>query len=296
MLSFDSQRISEIIELHEQSGIYFHVDGIKTFRLDHGEGEPVLCLHGVPTSSFLYRKLLNSLAGKGFRGIAIDFPGLGLSDRPENFDYSFIGLSNFLNKVVQILDLEKFHLVVHDAGGPPGFHFAARNIEKIKSLTVLNTWIDVVNFHKPWMMKPFEFDLLGKIELKSINYYSWYFMFSKIGVLNADRISNEEIAAYVDLLKRKDEGKAFLKIMRNYDNSESFREEIVPAIKDTPYPVQLIWGEKDPALKPGKYIPEFEKYGDIDRIIKLPSRHLLQEEVFLEIAENIKELALTSNF
>lgn len=296
MLTFDQQKISEIIDLHERSGSYFEVDGMNIFRLDYGEGEPVLCLHGVPTSSFLYRKLVKSLTCKGFRAIAIDLPGLGLSDRPANFDYSFTGLSLFLTKAVRALELEKFHLVVHDAGGPSGFHFAAENKEKIKSLTVLNTWIDVVKFTKPWMMKPFEYDLLGEIELKTINYYSWYWMFSKIGVLNTDRISNEEIAVYVDLLKRKDEGKAFLKIMRNYEKSESFRREIVPAIKDATYPVQLIWGENDPALKADRYIPEFQKYGNINKIIKLPARHLLQEEVYSEIAEEIALLNKDSNF
>ncbi|WP_236994921.1 alpha/beta hydrolase [Christiangramia fulva] len=248
-------------------------------------------MHGVPTSSFLYRKLLKSLDEKGFRGIAIDFPGFGLSDRPADFNYSFQGFSEFIARAVKILKLDKFHLVVHDAGGPPGFHFAAAHREKIKSLSILNTWIDVVNFKKPWMMKPLEFDLLGEIELKSINYYSWYIMFSKIGVLSSRQISNEEIAVYVDLLKRKDKGNAFLKFMRNYDDSANFRNSCIPAIQNTPYPVQLIWGAKDPALKAEKYIPEFQKFGSVDKTIKLPSRHLLQEEVYNEIARSIYELA-----
>lgn len=295
MLNFDKNKIRKVIENHRNSGSFFKVGGMNIFRLDYGEGDPVLCLHGVPTSSFLYRKMIPSLAEKGFRGIAIDFPGFGFSDRPEDFDYSFRGFSDFLTEVVAALKLEKFHLVVHDAGGPPGFHFAARNREKVKSLTTLNTWIDVVNFEKPWMMKPFEFSLLGEIELKSINYYSWYIMFSKIGVLHAKNVPEEEIAAYVDLLKRNDNGAAFLKTMRNYDSSEKFREECISAIKDNPYPVQIIWGEKDPALKPGKYLTEFEKFGSIDKIIKLPSRHLLQEEAYSEIAGHIHELVLTPN-
>ncbi len=291
MLNFDKNKITGLIDRHEQSGSYFEIDGLNIFRLDFGAGEPVLCLHGVPTSSFLYRKLLKSLGEKGFRGIAIDFPGFGLSDKPEEFNYSFRGFSDFLTKAIDVLKLEKFHLLVHDASGPIGFHFAARHREKIQSLSILNTWIDVVNFRKPWMMKPFEFDLLGEIELKSINYYSWYIMFSKIGVLSTEEISNEEIAVYVDLLKSKDKGKAFLKLMRNYNNSAKFRESCIAAIKDVPYPVQLIWGAKDPALKAEKFIPEFQKFGDIGNITELPSRHLLQEEVFSEIAESIQKFS-----
>ena len=48
----------------------------------------MVCLHGVPASSFLYRKVLAELAGRGLRGVAFDLPGLGLADRPARFDYT----------------------------------------------------------------------------------------------------------------------------------------------------------------------------------------------------------------
>src|SRR5690554_4959110 len=124
------ETVEKVINKHKASGRFFEVDGLKTFALDYGEGEVVFCLHGVPTSSYLYRKLLQ-LADKGFRGISIDLPGFGLSDRPENFQYSFRSLALFCSKAAEALEISQFHLVVHDIGGPIGFAFAAENREKI---------------------------------------------------------------------------------------------------------------------------------------------------------------------
>ena len=290
-MSQNERSTRAVIEEHEASGKYITVDGIRTFALSYGRGEAVLCLHGVPTSSFLYRKVLTSLAKKGYRGVAVDLPGLGLSDRPKDFDYSFSNFANFLNKASIALKLKKFHLVVHDIGGPIGFALAARHPQKILSLTILNSWIDVVNFKKPAVMRPFEKKILGEAELKMISHVTWPVMFKAMGVLNASRIPIEEINAYVDLLKRKDDGKAFLKIMRNFDHSREFKELCLRAVQNVKYPVQAIWGEKDPALTVEHFGKEIKEAAGLDEIIKLPSRHLLQEEVWLAIADQIVEQA-----
>lgn len=274
----------DVVKVHEAAGKYIEVNGVKTFYLDKGKGEAVLCIHGVPTSSFLYRKVITSLAAQGYRGISIDLPGLGLSSRPADFNYSFSGFSTFLADALKALDINKVHLVVHDIGGPIGFELAAKNPEKISSLTILNTWIDVVNFEKPIVMRPFEHRVLGEAELGMITHSTWPVMFSKMGVNNSGSIPSEEIKAYVDLLKREDGGKAFLKIMRNFPDSEEFRETCYRAVQDVPYPVQAIWGEDDPALTVDRYGKEIKEKAGLDKIHLLSSRHFLQEEMFDEIA------------
>ena len=84
--------ISAVIEAHERSGRRFRAGGIESFGLEKGSGDPVVCLHGVPASSFLYRKVVPELADRGLRGIAFDLPGLGLAERPADADYSWTGL------------------------------------------------------------------------------------------------------------------------------------------------------------------------------------------------------------
>jgi haloalkane dehalogenase len=56
-----------------------------------GQGETVICVHGVPTSRFLYRKLLPELASRGLEGVTLDLPGLGLAGRPADFNYTWSG-------------------------------------------------------------------------------------------------------------------------------------------------------------------------------------------------------------
>jgi pimeloyl-ACP methyl ester carboxylesterase len=284
-------KIQNIIAAHETKGKYIEVNGLRTFLLDRGEGDAVLCVHGVPTSSFLYRKVIDSLAAKGLRGISVDLPGLGLSARPENFDYTFPSFADFLKATMEEMKIDKFHLVVHDIGGPIGFAVAAENPDKILSLTILNTWVDVVNFKKPLVMQPFEKKILGEAQLKMIGHTTWPIMFSKMGVNNADHIPQDEINTYVDLLKREDDGKAFLKIMRNFSDSPEYRDLCKKAVRNVPYPVQAIWGADDPALTLEEYGKEIKESADLKEFTELSSKHFLQEEKWEEIADKIAQIA-----
>ena len=286
-----SEDIQNIIEKHERSGKYLNINGVKTFALDKGSGEAVFCIHGVPTSSYLYRKVIDSLAQKGYRGVSVDLPGLGLADRPENFDYDFDNFSNFLTQALKELNIDRFHLVVHDIGAPIGFALAAKNLEKVQSLTILNSMIDIQNFKKPLVMRPFEKKILGEAELKTITHTTWPIMFSQMGVNDVSKIPSNEIKAYVDLLKRKDNGKAFLKIMRNFNQTEKFQALVLKALKNVDYPIQAVWGEDDPALTYDHYKEELAKYTDTQETHLLSSRHFLQEEVYEEIAEKIAVFA-----
>lgn len=283
--------VEQVIEEHKASGKFITVEGVKTFVLDWGEGEPVFCLHGVPTSSYLYRKVLKELAGKGLRGVAIDLPGLGLSDRPEDFDYSFSNFARFCARATEEMGLERYHLVIHDIGGPIGFALAARNREKILSLTILNTWIDVDKFKKPLPMRPFEKPVLGEAELATITHATWQLMFKGLGTAHTDRVPDEEVDAYVDLLKREDGGKAFLRIMRNFENSITFRELCHQAVQHVPYPVQAVWGSEDPALDFDRYGDEIKQVAGLKKVHKLEAKHFLQEDQWEAVAAYIADIA-----
>src|SRR5436190_24065489 len=141
----------DVVEEHEAAGRRFEADGLGSFVREEGEGEPVVCLHGVPSSCFLYRKVIAELAGRGLRGVAFDLPGLGLAERPADYDYTWTGLGRFALAAVDALGLDRFHLVVHDIGGPVGFELAAALPDRVASITVLNTLVKVDGFKRPWM-------------------------------------------------------------------------------------------------------------------------------------------------
>ncbi|MDX5348039.1 MAG: alpha/beta fold hydrolase [Hymenobacteraceae bacterium] len=283
----ETNTAADVIAAHRASGYFFEAGGVKSFALDMGEGPALLCLHGVPTSSFLYRKVLKRLQEQGFRGVSFDFPGLGLAGRPEDFDYSFKGLTKFSLKAVEALKLDKFHLVVHDIGGPIGFALAAQLKDRISSITILNTWIDVVNFSKPLPMQPFSVPLVDKLELALITHKTWELAFSNVAVSDTSGISKAEMDAYVDLLKREDDGAAFLKIMKGFDHSEEFRDLCYKAVQQVPYPVQAIWGADDPGLTLERYGREIQEVAGLKEVQQLSAKHLLQEDQWQEIADRI---------
>lgn len=248
----------DIILQHEKNGNYVNVDGVKTFYTDTGEGPVVFCIHGVPTSSFAYRKVAVALQQHGFRTIAIDLPGLGLSDRPDYFRYTFSNFGKFCNRLLDELKINAVHLLTHDAGTPVGLSMAAQNSHRVTFITILDSMLDVAQFRKPLSMRIFEKPFLGEGALAMLTASTFALMMKTEGVHNEDVISQEEMTAYVHLLKRKDRGKAFLKIMRNFEKTKAFTESCYLALQNPVYPVQLIWGDADPFLPYEKYGRQFE--------------------------------------
>ena len=175
-------RATAAIEQHRAAGRRFEAAGVGSFVREAGEGPAVVLLHGVPASSFLYRKLLPELAARGLRGIAFDFPGLGLADRPEAFDYSWSGLARWTAAAIDALGLERCHLVVHDIGGPIGFEWAIRNPGRAASLTALNTLVDVDRFRRPWPMHPFSIRGVGEAWLAGMRPPASRWIFRHVGL------------------------------------------------------------------------------------------------------------------
>lgn len=108
--------------------------------VDEGEGDPVLLVHGTPTWSFEWRRLIRGLAPR-WRCIAPDHLGFGLSDRPAAGDYTPEWHAAKLAAFVERVGLEDFTLVVHDYGGPIGLPLAVREPGRVRSLVLLNTWM-----------------------------------------------------------------------------------------------------------------------------------------------------------
>jgi len=285
---------SEVVSAHRNAGRYFEAGGVRSFVLELGDGDPVACMHGVPASSFLYRKVLAELADRDMRGIAFDLPGLGLADRPQSFDYSWTGLGRFAIAAVDALALDRFHLVVHDIGGPVGFELAAAMPQRIASLTILNTIIAVEDFRRPWSMQPFAVRGVGELWLASLTKPAFRQLMHMQGIGNHDAVTNAELDAYVELLKRDDGGRAFLKVMRGFERTAEKQELYERAVRGVPYPVQIVWGAEDPALKLGVQGEQARRITGLETLHALPAKHFLQEDQAPAIAELIARQVETS--
>jgi haloalkane dehalogenase len=285
---------ADVIERHQSAGRSFEADGVRSFVREEGQGDVVVCLHGVPSSCFLYRKVLAELAARGLRGIAFDLPGLGLAERPTGYDYRFSGLGRFCAAAVDALELDRFHLVVHDVGGPASFELVAAMPERVRSLTVLNTVVDVDGFRRPWSMQPFAMRGLGEIWLGSMTKPLFAQLMYLQGVQDRAAVSRDELYAYVDLLKREDGGRAFLKIVRGFERTAEKQRLYRGVLGDGRYPVQVVWGANDPALKLSQHGEAARRAAGLDRIHTVPAKHYLQEDQAPAVAEHVAALAETA--
>jgi haloalkane dehalogenase len=120
---------------------YVEQDGMRMHYVDEGEGRPVLLLHGEPTWSFLYRKVIPQLAPVA-RCIAPDYFGFGRSDKPlDRGWYTYDSHCASVARLVEQLDLRDVTIVVQDWGGPIGFRVAVENRDRVARLVVMDTGI-----------------------------------------------------------------------------------------------------------------------------------------------------------
>jgi haloalkane dehalogenase len=120
---------------------YFDQDGLRMHYLDEGDGDPVLCLHGEPTWSFLYRKMIPGLSAVA-RVVAPDYFGFGRSDKPMDVGwYTFDRNCASIVRLVEELDLRGLTLVVQDWGGPIGLRLAVEQPDRVARLVILNTGV-----------------------------------------------------------------------------------------------------------------------------------------------------------
>jgi haloalkane dehalogenase len=281
--------VAQVIDAHSAAGRRFEAGGVRSFVREEGRGAAVVCVHGVPSSAFLYRKLVGQLADQGLRGLAFDFPGLGLADRPVDFDYSWSGLAGWMGEAIDALGLDRVHLVVHDIGGPIGCEWAVRNPDRVLSLTVLNTLLDPATFRRPWSMQPFAIPVVGQLWLRATPAALFAMLFRLQGLGDRSAMTTAEIYAYQALLKRADGGRAFLKIMRGFELTEAKRDLLWRGLGERSYPARIVWGERDPALGLEQLRIAQQVLG-VDDPVLVPAKHFLQEDQAPAIAYSIADL------
>jgi len=119
---------------------YREVEDLRLAHIDEGEGAPVVFVHGEPTWSFLWRKVIPPVREAGFRCIAPDLAGFGRSDKPTDIGfYSYDRHTELAGVLLEELDLHGATIVVHDWGGPIGLRLAVEQRERIDRIVILDT-------------------------------------------------------------------------------------------------------------------------------------------------------------
>ena len=122
------------------SGLTFDTGAGDMHYLDEGSGPALVLVHGTPTWSFLYRRLIDDLRDD-HRVIVPDLLGFGLSDKLQTEAVAPQRQAEHLRALLDHLDLGRFMMVVHDFGGPIGLSYALDYPDRVDRLVLFNTWM-----------------------------------------------------------------------------------------------------------------------------------------------------------
>lgn len=212
----------------------------------HGDGRPVILIHGTPSSSYIWRNVLPGLVTAGNQVHVFDLLGYGLSERPWDpaIDTSVTGQVPVLQELMKVWDLPEAHIIAHDIGGGVAKQFAITNPDSVRSLTL----IDVVSFDS-WPSKRTRAQMKsGLSELISAgdqahraHFRDWLYS----TVRNRQGLAEGALQTYLDFISGPvGQGSFFQHQVSHYDprhtNDFAHRYGELGQL-----PVQIIWGADD---------------------------------------------------
>jgi haloalkane dehalogenase len=264
---------------------YRQFDGFRLAHIDVGEGSPVVFVHGEPTWSFLWRRVIPPVRDAGFRCIAPDLPGFGRSDKPIDISwYSYDRHAESVLALVDDLDLRDATVVVHDWGGPIGLRVAVERPDRVARIVVLDTGL--FTGHQPmndaWMrFRAF----VERTEDLPVG------LLVRRACLNDP--GDQVIAAYdapFPNAASKAGARAFPLILPLTPDAPGAEagQRVLDAMRDDPRPKLFLWADSDPVLPLEATGRRFAAAlgGEIDHVIAGAS-HFLQEDAGPEIGRLI---------
>jgi len=259
--------------------------------IDKGEGDVILLLHGIPTSSWLYRKMIDEIANEGFRVIAPDMLGFGNSDSPEGYDiYSPREHANRLIALMTHLKIDSWTHVTHDAGGLWTWELLDQHPEKVNKLVLLNTLVLEEGFHPPIRMKhgPFAQFSMWLYDNGSTTNAMLSALFKK-GLKKENALSEEDREGYRTPLTQKKTHAMYAFFTKTCEKFYDYS----PVMEKFQKPVTVIWGEHDEMLQ---WAPQAEKAKEIlgiknEDVHIIDAKHFIQEEKPKEVSAFITAFA-----
>ncbi|MDW3195353.1 MAG: alpha/beta fold hydrolase [Cytophagales bacterium] len=263
---------------------FTEVKGVNIHYRTAGSGTALLLLHGWPTSSYLYREIIEQVS-ENHQVIAMDLPGFGKSDKKLEDSYSFRYHTRILNGFLENLKLDKVTLGVHDMGGPIGLYWMTHHMEKVERLILFNTLI----YPKfSFMVKLFAFATIAP-GIKTALISPWGIKRSMhFGVFQKEKLNDEIIRNYQEPFLGKKERLLLIKTVQRL--SMQAYGEIAKTLPNFKGPVLILYGEKDKILPDVAKTMTRAKKDLPQAIVKsYPNAgHFLQEDVSEELSVEIK--------
>jgi len=282
------------LSAHRASLQYLDVDAGRMAYLDCGprDAPTVLLVHGMPTSSWLYRSVAASLATRGVRAVAPDLIGFGASSKPAVGEvYSVPAQSRRIEALLDHLTIDAAVFACHDLGGPWVFELAGHSPGRVKGLAILNT-----SAYADLMTPPREARLVGG----AMGPAMLAAMGSRIGRPMIRKFfadfthSGRGLAADVTdgYWQSLHEGgtRAFRSFAVELDAAMGEFARYASTLRDLDVPATIIWGAEDPVLRHEALVPRFAedlRVAADDMHVLDRASHFLQEDRPEDIADII---------
>lgn len=221
------------------------VDGMTIAYRAIGEGPPLLLLHGWPTSSFLWRKVMPALARAGRRVLAPDLPGFGASDKPLGVHYGFAFFDRVVDGFLDAVGLRDaaVGMVVHDIGGPIGLNWALERPARLERLALLNT-LAYPQLHES--VVAFIRGLVEPATRERLTSPEGLTDLLRDGFANPDKLTPDALAAYLAPFAAADARRALADACVGLERRGLAR--IAARLPTLAVPVRVVYGARDRVL------------------------------------------------
>ncbi|WP_179414670.1 alpha/beta fold hydrolase [Mucilaginibacter sp. E4BP6] len=232
------------------------LEGYNVFYREAGskDAPTILLLHGYPTSSHMYRNLINRLSDQN-HVIAPDLIGYGFSDAPhyKSFDYTFDNLTRYVQALIDHLDLKRFAIQVFDYGAPVGYRLAAANPRKITGIISQNGnayeeglsdgWAIV----KKYWADPSEENRNNLRSPSNAAAIQWQYF---TGAEDKTLVAPEAYTLDQIFMDRPDNEEAQLDLFKDYASNVELYPSFQEYFRTFQPPLLAVWGENDPYFIP----------------------------------------------
>ena len=252
MTANDWKSKGEFITLNDRK--LFVVDTSSFFSSDNKiPTETMVVLHGYPTSSYDYYKVLPELS-KHYRVIIHDHLGFGFSDKPLDYSYSLLDQADLALQLWQLLGVKKAHLLAHDYGTSVATEIIARNNNheltiEIEKLTLCNGSMHIELSQLRTIQKLLKNKWLGKYVAK----LTTYAIFSKNlrnVYFDKTKVSNNELKDMWMQLEYNDGRKVIHKLSQYINERYTYWNRWIGALKETNLQTNIVWAKNDPVAVP----------------------------------------------
>jgi haloalkane dehalogenase len=235
-------------EMYPFAAHTLEVDGGRLHYVDEGAGSPILFVHGTPSWSFEWRKVITGLSGT-HRCVAPDHIGYGLSDHPADWSYRPEDHAANLGRLVEALDLRDITLVVHDVGGPIGLGWAVEHTDRVRRVVAVNTFAWAVDDPKVGRIRRLLEGPLGRWMYLSLNASPRWIVPAALG--KGHRLTPAEHAHYTEVFPTRESRIGAWRAGIELDASRDWYGRIWDrreTLADKPW--DLVWGMADTTFTP----------------------------------------------